>query len=380
MGRVVKITDVTVVVHDRTLPKGMPLPPMRMSVLCIHTDEGIEGNTFISPPGPDVTEQIIKQVKPVLIGRDPLDIGAIWHDLWAKRRGMHSTVQGYVDVALWDIAGKASGLPIHRLLGTVRHELPAYISSWIHGDNATYAEEAAAYKAQGFTAYKLHPPTQRRMLRGERGVTTADDIVACELVRGAVGPDYRLMLDSAWAYSYPEALTVGQAIEDLGYYWYEDPLQADDIYGYRRLKQQLSIPIMATEMTEGGLGALAPWLVQEATDFLRGDVVIKGGITGMMKIAHLAEAFNMNCEVHDAYNALNNAATLHVVMAMRNSEYYEVIVIHPPGEYDTAHFSYGLTNPIAVDAAGNVSAPTKPGLGYDIDWDLINATRVAEVR
>jgi L-alanine-DL-glutamate epimerase-like enolase superfamily enzyme len=375
-----KITDVTVVVHDRTLPHGMPLPPMRMGVLRIHTDAGIEGNTFISPPGPDVTEQIIKQVKPMLLGRDPLDIGAIWHELWSKRRGMHTTVQGHIDVALWDIAGKAAGLPIHRLLGNVRHEVPAYISSWIHGDNATYAEEAAAYKAQGFTAYKMHPPTQRRMLRGEPGVTIADDIEACELVRDAVGPDYRLMLDSAWAYSYPEALTVGQAIEDLGYYWYEDPLQADDIYGYRRLKQQLSIPIMATEMTEGGLGALAPWLVQEATDFLRGDVVVKGGVTGMMKIAHLAEAFNMNCEVHDAYNALNNVATLHVVMAMRNCEYYEVIVIHPPGQYDTAHFSYGLTEPIAVDAAGNVAAPTKPGLGYEIDWELIDATRVAEVR
>ncbi|MEA3183733.1 MAG: hypothetical protein QOJ74_210, partial [Ilumatobacteraceae bacterium] len=133
MGRHVKITDVSVVVHERPLPAGMPLPPMEMAVLRIHTDEGIEGNTFITPPGPNVTDQILKQVKPMLIGRDPLDIGAIWHGLWAKRRGMHSTVQGYVDVALWDIAGKAAGLPIHRLLGTVRHELPAYISSWRRG-------------------------------------------------------------------------------------------------------------------------------------------------------------------------------------------------------------------------------------------------------
>ena len=77
---------------------------------------------------------------------------------------------------------------------------------------------------------------------------------------------------------------------------------------------------MATEMTEGGLYALASWLTNEATDFLRGDVVIKGGITGMMKIAHLAEAFHMNCELHDDYNALNNVATLHVAMAMRNYE------------------------------------------------------------
>ena len=266
-----KITDVSVVVHERTLPVGMPLPPMEIAVLRIHTDDGVEGNTFISPPGPNVTEQILKHVKPLLLGRDPLDIGAIWHELWARRRGMHSTVQGYIDVALWDIAGKAAGLPIY-------------------------------------------------------------------------------------------------------------PLQADDLYGYRRLKQQLSIPIMATEMTEGGVYALAPWLVQQATDFLRGDVVIKGGITGMMKIAHLAEAFQMNCELHDAYNALNNVATLHVAMAIRNCEYYEVLVIHPPGEYDTTHFSYGLTEPIEIDTMGNSHAPTRPGLGYDIDWDLINATQHGELR
>ena len=255
-----KITDVSVVVHERPLPPGMPLPPMRMGVLRIRTDEGIEGNTFISPPGPDITDQIVSLVKPLLIGRDPLDIGAIWHELWDKRRSMHSTVQGHVDVALWDIAGKAADLPVHRLLGTVRQELPAYISSWVHHDSATYAEEAVAYKEQGFTAYKLHPPTQRRMLRGERGVTIADDIDACQLVRDRVGEHYRLMLDSAWAYSYPEAVSVGRAIEDLDYYWYEDPLPTGDIHGYRRLKQQLSIPIMATEMTEGGLYALAPWL------------------------------------------------------------------------------------------------------------------------
>jgi L-alanine-DL-glutamate epimerase-like enolase superfamily enzyme len=119
--------------------------------------------------------------------------------------------------------------------------------------------------------------------------------------------------------------------------------------------------------------------MQEATDFLRGDVVIKGGITGMMKIAHLAEAFHMNCELHDAYSALNNVATLHIAMAIGNCEYYEVIVIHPPEQYDTAHASYGLTETIKIDAAGNVAAPTAPGLGYDIDWELINANRLAEL-
>jgi len=89
----------------------------------------------------------------------------------------------------------------------------------------------------------------------------------------------------------------------------EDPLPALDIHGYRRLGQNLRIPLMATEVTPGGLQELTHWIVSEATDYVRGDVVIKGGITGLMKIAHLGEAFNLPCEIHDGYNAMNNVAT-----------------------------------------------------------------------
>ena len=290
-------------------------------------------------------------------------------DLLAEIR---AEVQGYIDVALWDVAGKVAGLPVHRMLGTCRDRLATQASSWVHGHTHTYAEEAAAYKAQGIRSYKLHPPTQRRLFQGE-DVPLADDIEACALVREAVGEGYPLMLDSAWAYTYPDALKVGFAIEDLDYTWYEDPLPADDIYGYTRLKEQLSIPILATELTDGGLYALAPWVLAKATDYLRGDVVIKGGITGMMKIARLAEAFHLNCEVHDAYNALNNVATLNVVMAIDNCDWFEIITIHEPGSYDFEHLSYGLADPIRVDTDGCVHAPTAPGLGHAIDWDLINS-------
>ena len=127
------------------------------------------------------------------------------------------TVQGYVDIALWDIAGKAAGLPVHRLLGTARTAVPSYSSSWVHPNNATYVEEALAYRERGFVGYKLHPPTQRRRMPvvGPPGpVSIREDIETCAAVRDAVGDDYCLMLDSAWAYSYKEALDVGFAIED----------------------------------------------------------------------------------------------------------------------------------------------------------------------
>jgi L-alanine-DL-glutamate epimerase-like enolase superfamily enzyme len=109
----------------------------------------------------------------------------------------------------------------------------------------------------------------------------------------------------------------------------------------------------------------------------RDHVVIKGGITGLMKIAHLAEAFGMNCEVHDSYNALNNVAARHVMMAIDNCDWLEVLAFNRSGDHSLDHFGYGLTEPFAVDAEGNVHAPTAPGLGADVDWDLINSSVVA---
>jgi L-alanine-DL-glutamate epimerase-like enolase superfamily enzyme len=377
----VQITDLRIVVHERTMPAGTGRPTMPLGVMTISTDEGIEGHVFVAAPGPDVTGQLVSTVKPLLLGRDPLSIGAVWHDLAALSRLLDPAVQGYVDIALWDIAGKAAGLPVHRLLGSCRTRVPCYASSWVHADDAVYAEEALAYAEAGLAGYKLHPPTQRRRMPIGNGgpVPAATDIEVCGQVRAAVGGDYRLMLDSAWAYSYKEALDVGFAIQDLGFHWYEDPLGAEDIEGYVRLKQHLWIPLVATEITSGGLHALPRWIAARATDALRGDVVIKGGLTGMMKIGALAEAHQLPCEVHDAYNATGNLATVHLVMAMPGCSMYEVLAIHEPGSYDLGHLSYGLAEPISIDRDGFVHAPQRPGLGIEIDWDLIRSRVIAEL-
>jgi len=180
------------------------------------------------------------------------------------------------------------------------------------------------------------------------------------------------MLDSTWAYDYPQALRVGRAIQELDYYWYEDPLSDDDIYNYTKLKQLLHIPLMATEYSPGSFTAYAPWLVEKATDYLRGDVAIKGGITALMKTAHLAEAFHMNYEVHHGGNSLNNVANLHTIMAMKNCEFFEVLL--PSGAQ-----KYGLETDIEVDSKGNVHAFNKPGLGADIDFALIERNKIAIV-
>jgi L-alanine-DL-glutamate epimerase-like enolase superfamily enzyme len=178
------------------------------------------------------------------------------------------------------------------------------------------------------------------------------------------------MLDSVWSYDYDAALRVGRAIEDLGFYWYEDPLADQDIYNCVKLREKLDIPLMATEYPQAGLDSYAPWIIQRATDFLRGDVAVKGGITTLIKTAHLAEAFHMKYEVHHGGNSLNNVANLHVIMAIKNCEFFEVLL--PDGAQ-----KYGLAQDIGVDAQGLVHAPTGPGLGAAIDFELIERKKVA---
>ncbi len=381
-----RITDLSVSVHSYTPPRTVGFPNEGiMGVLTIDTDEGLRGHTFLfdqAAVGPGVEalgRQLVRDVKPRLLERDPLDIGAVWHELRSMSRSLHPAVQGYVDVTLWDIAGKAAGLPVHRLLGTCREEMPVYASSWALPDAQAYIDEALAYLEMGIRAYKVHPPSFAAFFTGAPSGGLKADIAACTAIKEAVGDRMTLMFDGAWRYTYPQALELGLVLQDLGYYWYEDPLKSDDVYGYMRLKEKLTIPLMATETLEGGLYALPPWLLLKATDFLRGDVVIKGGITGMMKIAHLAEAFGVNCELHDAYTATNQVASLNVAMAITNCEYYEALVPNDPGTYGFGFLSYGLEEPFKVDSRGHVHAPTLPGIGCRIDWPLMEATRVGVI-
>jgi len=251
------------------------------------------------------------------------------------------------------------GQPIHRLLGTYRESVPAYASSAVLPSAQAYAEQALEYKQQGWAAYKIHPPTEWRQ-----------DIKVCEAVRKAVGGDYTIMLDSTWSYDFPAALRVGRAVQEMNYFWYEDPLHDQDIYNYVKLKQQLAIPILATEYPIAGFESYQPWIMLQATDFLRGDVAVKGGITTLIKTAHLAEAFRMNYEVHHGGNSLNNVANLHVIAAIRNTTFFEVLL--PDGAQ-----KYGLEKDIMVGRDGMVHVPNGPGLGAAIDFKLIERKKIA---
>ncbi len=366
-----KITDLALTLFKwegipRSLPKrhtGRLGGPSQIGLLRIGTDEGVEGHAFLGTSGRSAEVDawsLIHYLKPVVMDQNPLDRERLHETMLFLGRNTTMRAIGAVDVALWDIAGKIAGLPIHQLLGSYRDRIPAYVSSPRLGSAEEYAQQAAESQAAGWAAYKIHPPT----------IDIREDIEICRAVRAAVGDDYRLMLDSIWAYDYPQALEVGRAIQELGYYWYEDPLAGDDLYNNVKLRDHLDIPIMATEHAPGGFTAYAPWLVSRATDYLRGDVAVKGGITAVMKTAHLAEAFHMNYEIHHGGNSLNNVANLQATMAIKNTEYFEVLL---PSEAQ----KYGLVEDIEHDENGMVHAFNEPGLGAKVDFDLIERHKVA---
>jgi L-alanine-DL-glutamate epimerase-like enolase superfamily enzyme len=369
-----KITDVAITLfawddlparqfgrHTGKMPGGRS----ELGLVTIRTDDGVEGNSFLGSSSRGANydaASLIGFLKPLLMGQNPLDRERLYQQMWARNRNTTLRCIGAVDVALWDLAGKVAELPIHRMLGSFRESVAAYASSEVLPSKEAYAEEALRIREAGLHAYKMHPPA-----------VWQTDIEICRHVRKAVGDTYRLMLDSTWSYNYMEALRVGRALEELDFYWFEDPLDADDITTYVKLRQKLDIPIMATEYSPGGFQAFAPWITMQATDFLRGDVAVKGGISALIKIAHLAEAFHMNLEVHHGGNSLNNVANLHVILAIPNTEYFEVLL-------PDVTQKYGLVEDLIVGRDGLVKPPEGPGLGAKIDFELIERKKTDVLR
>src|SRR5207237_2681623 len=162
-----------------------------LGLLTLRTDAGLEGHAFLGSAMRSAAldaQGLLQVLKPIVLGQDPLDRERLWQAMWQRSRGTTIRTIGAVDVALWDLGGKIANLPIHRLLGSYRESAPAYASSAVLPSKEAYAEEAARFKAEGWTAYKIHPPTD-----------PVTDIAVCEAVRRAVGDGYTVMLDSTWA-------------------------------------------------------------------------------------------------------------------------------------------------------------------------------------
>ncbi len=345
----------------------------RQTVLRILTDEGIEGVTF----GANATA-IEGIVKPLLVGEDPFYRERIWQTLKERQRlhlgRLSDRVLCSVDVALWDLAGKALGQPVYKLLGAYRDKVPAYASTMCGDDleggldtPEAYASFALQCRERGYPAFKLH--TWQPPVPGAPDVRR--DIAACAAVREALGPGVDLMLDPFHYYSRMDALRLGKALEELDYYWIEEPMDEHSTSSYVWLTEQLGLPVCGPETAEGKMQTRAEWIVREASDLSRGGVGDLGGITPLIKVVHLCEAHGVRMEVHGG-----GAANLHVLCAMGiPGQYYERGLLHPFIDYEQPKpWLQALDDP--MDDEGYVYVSQEPGLGQAIDWEYIRAHRV----
>jgi L-alanine-DL-glutamate epimerase-like enolase superfamily enzyme len=338
-----------------------PTIDIALTFLRITTDEGIEGHASTWLPGAhsEVAENLELFARQVLIGRDPLEREAVWQELMMLTRNTVSPkMTSAVDIALWDLAGKAVSLPVYKLLGAYRHAVTAYASTTSYPEIQDYVDLALKCKAEGFRAFKLHAYGDP-----ER------DAEVCRAVRAAVGPAMALMLDPVNAYDYLGSLRIGFVLDELNFAWFEAPTHDEDIAAHRTLVERLRTPIAVGESNVRGIWDYPNYLVNGACDIVRciGDAV--GGITAMRKIGALSEAFNRDMESHSYGSTLVQAAHLHYMLSVKNGHYFELPV--PSGLLD-----FGMIDTIEMAPDGLVHAPTKPGLGYDVDWDAIEDATV----
>ena len=321
-------------------------------LLRIGTDEGHEGLCITWLLSPGEIEHALPGLRQYLIGRDPHEIEAISYKL-TDRLQSPNAVSSTVDICLWDLLGKHHGEPVYRLLGAARNRIKAYASTVMYDTVPQYVQIAQECYDQGFRAFKLHA----------FGVPDKD-IEVCRAVHKVFGGKMDLMLDPVNAYDRLGAFKVGKVLEELDFYWYEAPIPDSDMTGLADLTRSFRIPITATESVAEGLRGYPKYLAGNVVDSVRsvGDWI--GGITAMKKSAALCEAFNTKYEPHSYGTTLIQAAHLHVMLAIHNCDLFEIPV--PQGILDL-----GMKDVIRVCADGHVDAPTKPGLGYDVDWDAI---------
>jgi L-alanine-DL-glutamate epimerase-like enolase superfamily enzyme len=332
---------------------------------CVITNGGIEGNYTLAGRywHPDWNNQgWLEFAKQVLIGKSVLDRAALTSS-WdpPKRRRGQSSYASAIDNCLWDILGKAVGLPVYRILGAYRDRVLAYASSQHLKTVDQFVESVLKCKAEGFKAYKIHPPE----IAPRGGSDYRLDIEVSKAVRKAAGDDFQLLMDPVGVYSRREAMEVGRVLDDLKFVAYEDPLPTTDIEGYVELCRALDVPIHAGEFIFS-IYSYAEYVRRRAVDVLRFIVDNVGGITGGMKIAAMAECFGLECAPHNWGDTLDHAVHFHCELAMPNNVFFEMTV--PQGTYDRPY----MKDRIRIAKDGYVYAPTKPGLGYEIDRDVLD--------
>ncbi|WP_051966226.1 mandelate racemase/muconate lactonizing enzyme family protein [Thermanaerosceptrum fracticalcis] len=345
----------------------------RTTLVKISTDEGITGyGECMVRLSPTSTRDIVEYIKPLLIGKDPMDTELIWELMFGTMmnrghyQGFYIEAISGIDVALWDIKGKTLSLPLYKLIGgNSNPKIWAYASSIRFRGMETMLETAQKFVDQGFTAMKI-----------KIGQGYKTDVMAVAAVREHVGDDITLMVDANCGYDVKTALKIGKELEKYNIRWFEEPISPADYEGYRMLSDSLDIPIAAGEAHFLRYG-LKELIVRGKVDIIQPNVCRAGGVTECLKIHGLSSSFNVPYLVHTgSSSAVCIAVSLHLAAAFKDCFIFE----HMQSDWSKDQrnpLRWDLTPlPIKSFENGYIELDNKPGIGLEINEDIIEKYRV----
>src|SRR5215813_5726613 len=308
----------------------------------------------------------------LFIGQDPLAIERHYRVL--SNIDFHYGRCWPLDLALWDLAGKITGQPCWKLLGGLSNRVRAYASSGTLRDPGAMAEAAERYLERGFPALKL------RFHRGD----WRDDVKALEAVRARVGRRLELLVDCNQGWRLPwdteapwtlkDAVAVARELERLGIYWMEEPLHRGDYTGMRALRESVDIRIAGGEMTRQA-HELRELIVQGCVDVLQPDVALVGGITGLRRVALMAQEHNIVFTPHTWTNGMGVVANTHLVAGLCQVPFVEFP--YDPPEWSLDRRDFIMEQPLTADRKGWLTLSDAPGMGYTLDEQRLAKTRIA---
>jgi len=352
-----KITDVR---FDRLRPRG--------TLVRVFTDEGIVG-LGEAPAFPGLRGLIEEGLKPIVVGKDPRRVGRLWDEMFygttrTGPKGLQTTAIGAIDIACWDILGKAAGMPICDLLGgPTRTTMPVYLSlglGWEKQPEEMLELVQDGYQ-KGFRAFKVRMDWNS----DRQDANPAKDLRMFELCREFLPPEVPLSFDANNGYSVSTAIRQGKAFQELGIAHFEEPLPQYDYPGLRQVVDALDVPVSSGEQEH------TRWqfrdLIQLGNpDILQPDIVMAGGISEVRRIFDLATAFNKPIMPHCPSAGIASAASLHLyatyVNAVRPHEYQ----VWDPAVLDL------FREPIRPKD-GTITLPDRPGLGLELDEDVLES-------
>jgi len=345
----------------------------------ITTDDGLVGWGEAFTQGlepPEIGAAVITHaLKPLVMGCDPLDTEVLWHRMYHQtrdygRKGSVVSAISAIDTALWDIAGKAHGLPVHKLLGgAFRQRVQPYATGFYRisgqGEATRLAEEALRHFDAGFSLMKV-----------KLGYGVDDDIACMHAIGKAIqGKPIRLMIDTNHAYGRAEALRLGHALAEFDLRWYEEPVVPEDRQGYAELRQKLPMPIAGGE-NEHTLFGFREFLGAGCVDVAQPDIGSCGGFTAGRHILALAQAHGVQVNPHVWGSAIAQVASLHFIAAVPVA-HHSLFPQEPVLEYDRSSHPFRqhlITHPVQM-VNGWVDVPQGPGLGVEVNRAVLEEFR-----